>query len=255
MFFIISKILHFFLVPLNWIIVLLIISLFVSPRNAKRLIISSLILLYVYTTDFVLNILFKQIEYPLVWFKDLPNDYDAAIVLGGMAAAGKKPDDRTHFPGSPDRLLHAIQLYKLGKVKRIILSGGSGEIIGKKIPEAEYLKNVLLLCEVPDSAIFIENESRNTHENALFSKKLIQDQIKNASPKLLLITSAWHMKRSMGCFEKERLNVTAFPVDSQLPEKNLYLSSFIPNQWNPGRWQILIHEYFGFISYSLSGYL
>ncbi len=255
MFFLISKILHFLLVPLNWIIVMLLISIFISPRKSKCLIIISLVLLYVYTTDFALNYLFKKIEYPMVWFKNIPDNYDAAIVLGGMAAAGKKPDDRTHFPGSPDRLLHAMQLYKLGKVKKIILSGGSGEILGKKIPEAEYLKNVLLLCDVPDSIIYVENGSRNTHENALLTKELVHSKLKNPQPKLLLITSAWHMKRSIGCFKKEGMDVTAFAVDSQLPDERVYISSFIPNQWNPGRWQIIIHEYFGLLSYKLSGYI
>ena len=254
MFFALSKILYFLLIPLNWIIVLLFLALYLRKQR-KALIILSSILLYLYSSAFILNFLFQRWEYPPIWYKDISANYDAAIVLGGMAAPGKKPDDRTHFPGSPDRLLHAMQLYKLGKVKKIIISGGSGEISGKKITEAEYLKNVLLLCNVNSGDILFENQSRNTYENAVFTNDLIKINIANKSPKFLLITSAWHMKRSMGCYSKKGIDVTAFSVDSQIPESANVFINLLPNPVNISRWQILIHEYFGYVSYKISGYL
>ena len=75
------------------------------------------------------------------------------------------------------------------------------------------------------------------------------------NPKFLLVTSAWHMKRSMGCYSKAKINVTAFAVDSQVGQKYFHIDRFMPNPNNFGKWQILIHEVFGFITYKASGYL
>ncbi|MGB4399127.1 MAG: YdcF family protein, partial [Daejeonella sp.] len=108
--------------------------------------------------------------------------------------------DRVFFGKGADRVVHAIQLYKAGKIKRIIISGGSGALVGKKVPEAEHLKKVFLFSGVPDSVLYIESESRNTVENARFSKRLIDSL--QLQPKFLLVTSAFHMPRAMGCFQK-----------------------------------------------------
>jgi len=211
-------------------------------------------LFYLYTTDFILNPFLSWWEVPMVWYKDLPNDYEAAIVLGGMSAPGKMPNDRTHFPGTPDRLLHAMQLYKLGKVKKIVISGGSGELVGKRIPEAEYLKRVLLLCEVNDKNIIIDDRSRNTHENATISLEIAKKYFKSDS-KFLLVTSAWHMRRAVACYEKVGMNVTGFSVDSMAKEPTLSIYSFIPNLGVPGRWHAIIHELLGYLSYRIFGYV
>jgi uncharacterized SAM-binding protein YcdF (DUF218 family) len=255
MFFLVSKILSFLTIPLNWVFGLLGYSLLAKTKHARLLQFTSLLLLYFFSIELVLNPLFKVWEYPMVWYKDVPAEqYDAAIVLGGVCAPGKKPDDRTHFPGSPDRLMHALQLYKLGKVKKIIITGGSGELIGKKTPEATYLVNVLGLCEVNPADILVENKSKNTRENAAFTKTMLEKEF-GVGRKHLLVTSAYHMRRSIACFQKADMNVTPFSVDSLATETDNILSHLLPNQWAMGKWGILIHEIIGYVSYWLMGYI
>ncbi len=254
MFFILSKILHFLLVPFYWLHGTLLASLFVSPKKKRVLLISSICILYVYTTEIILNPLLLWWESPLVWYKDVEEGYDAAIVLGGMASSGKLPDDRTHFAGSSDRLMHAMQLYKLGKAKKIILSGGSGDIFGKKIPEAEYLKKVLLLCGVKEEDILYEDKSRNTRENAT-NTAILAEKYFAPGAKFLLVTSAWHMPRAVACYEKVGLKVKAFPVDSQAKGAIISPDYFFPGVLAPCKWYIILHELMGYVVYKVSGYI
>ena len=240
--------------PVSWLLALFIAALFAPVKYKKRTLLAGIIGLYFYCTDVLLHPLFKRWEYPMVWYKDIAPTYDAAIVLGGMAAPGKLPDDRTHFPGSPDRLMHALQLYKLGKVKKIIISGGSGELTGKRIPEAQYLANVLLLCHMDTSDILFESQSRNTRENALYSKALIDAHFPKDA-KFLLVTSGFHMRRSIGCFQKVGIPVKAFPVNSFSQESGPFVGRLLPDPWIPGKWQIFIHEFVGYLTYLLAGYI
>ncbi len=254
MFFILSKILHYLLMPLYWVFGLFITSFFAPQKRKKALLISGLLILYLYSTDFLLYPIYRLWEYPPIWYKQISNDYEAAIVLGGMASPGKLPDDRVHFGSTPDRITHAMQLYKLGKVKKIIITGGSGEMMGKKIPEAEYLKQFLIQCEVKEADILYENKSRNTRENALYSLELINKNFDKDS-KFILVTSGWHMRRSVACFEKVGMHVLPFSVEPQSYENNFSFNNFIPNPWSPARWYTLMHEVFGYITYKMAGYL
>lgn len=237
-----------------WIAAFFIGSLFASKKYKRKLAISGGILLYIYFTDFLSAPIYRAWEYPMVWYRDVPAHFEAAIVLGGVSAPGKKPDDRTHFPGSPDRLMHALQLYKLGKVKKIIISGGSGNLVGKQVSEAHYLVNVLKLCGVDAVDILFDARSRNTRENALYSKEIISSNFKPSS-QFLLVTSSYHMKRSVACFKKVGINVTAFPVDSRVNDESSFISGLVPNPVAPLNWDILIHELFGYASYRVAGYL
>lgn len=253
MFFILSKLFHFLILPINWVFGLLIAAVFAKEKR-KGLLIAALTVMYIYTTDFVIGPIFWVWEVPAVWHKELPNDFDAVIVLGGISAPGKLPDDRVHFPGSPDRLLHAMQLYKLGKAKKIILSGGSGELVGKRIPEAAFLQRELVLCGVDSNDVIIESASKNTRENALFSAKVAAAQFRPEA-KFILVTSAYHMRRSLGCFRKVGLQVTGFSTNADTSEEGLQWAHFVPNPISPLRWHALIHEWVGYVSYKANGYL
>ena len=254
MFFILSKIVSILLTPYFWVFIVLICSFFVSIKYRKTAFILGLGLLYLFSVELFVYPLFKYWEVPPIWYKEVPADYEVAIVLGGMASPGKLPDDRTHFANSPDRLFHAMQLYKLGKVKKILLTGGSGEMTGKRIPEAKFLKNELMLCGVDSVDILIDNESKNTRENALFTKELLNKHFsKNA--KCILVTSGYHMRRSVACFEKVGIEVLPFSVDSQISDDVPILSFLSPSPHTIIKWHVIMHEFFGFVSYKLAGYI
>src|SRR5690606_14661246 len=159
----------------------------------------------------------------------------------------KVSGDRVYFQKGADRLLHTVQLYKLGKIKNILITGGSGLVIGRQTAaEADQLKSVFLYCGIPEKDILIENQSRNTRENALFTRRTI-DSLRLPG-KFLMITSAFHMRRAEGCFKKVDLDVDIFPVDYYTKKRkftpNILL---IPSEGAMGKWATLIHEVTGYL--------
>ncbi len=187
--------------------------------------------------------------------EQITEPYDIAIVLGGFSSSNAYPRDRIHFQKGADRLTNALELYFQGKVKKIMLSGSSSNIIGERVSESERVKTTLKKLGFPMENLITEERSRNTRENAEFSKKTIEDLFE-ADPKVLLVTSSFHMPRALGCFKKEGLEVTPFATD-------LYSFDFSwsPNSWlipNSGalvKWNILLKEWMGIFAYKIAGYI
>jgi uncharacterized SAM-binding protein YcdF (DUF218 family) len=115
------------------------------------------------------------------------------------------------------------------------------------------IKNYLTGIDIPAKDIITEKKSRNTHENAYYTAKLLQNY-KYTKP--LLITSAIHIKRAEACFKKTGLNCDTFPVDyySGDMQYNLF-DFFIPSVQALFYWNLYIHEIIGIISYKISGYI
>ena len=253
MFFILSKVLDFLLAPLLWVILILLCAFFSKNLRRKRKIyIIGLLLLLFFSNRYFVNEAFIAWEDTPVQISDL-EIYETAIVLTGITNSRNGITDRVFFGKGADRLLHAVQLYRLGKINRILISGGSGNLIRKSVPEAIQLKKVFLNCGVPEADIILEERSRNTIESARYSKKL-SDSLK-IGQKFLLITSAFHIPRSFGCFEKEGLIVQAYPVDFYSHDRNYDLETIlVPTAGALEKWGILIHEIVGYIVYKFMGY-
>jgi uncharacterized SAM-binding protein YcdF (DUF218 family) len=254
MFFIISKLLAFIIAPVVWVTGLLIWTLLTKDAQQKRkLLIITFAVFYFFSNSFILDEFFRPYETPAVKEADLPGTYDAGIVLGGMIAYDHELV-RIQFDRSVDRLMQAITLYKDGKIRKIFLSGGSGSILEKDVLESYLLKDYLLKLGIPDSAIIVEGHSKNTRENALFSKPLLDSLNKNG--RYLLITSAFHMPRALRCFKKVGINVTAFSVDRYSgPRKFIFDHAFIPATDAMDGWNVLFHEWIGLITYKIAGYI
>lgn len=254
MFFIISKLLAFIIAPVVWITALLIWSLLTKDarKKQKRLIIT-FIVFYFFSNSFILDEFMRPYETPAVSENSLQGTYDAGIVLGGMIAYDPTLI-RPQFSRAVDRLMQAVVLYKDGKIRKIFLSGGSGSILEKDVLEAQILKNYLLKLGIPDSSILTESHSKNTRENALFSKPILDSFNKNG--RFLLITSAMHMPRAKRCFEKVGIHVTPFSVDRYSgPRKFVFDHVFIPTTGALDGWNVLLHEWLGLLTYKISGYI
>ncbi|RNI29110.1 YdcF family protein [Rufibacter latericius] len=141
----------------------------------------------------------------------------------------------------------------MGKLKKIIVSGGSGALKDVERTEASNLQQTALYAGVPATDLLLEERSRNTRENATFTQELLSQnpQLKN----LVLITSAFHMRRAKGCFEKVGLKTDTFPVDFQTHDRSFHLDDLlIPSAEALYDWARLIHEWVGYITYKLLGY-
>ncbi|WP_192820476.1 YdcF family protein [Rufibacter sp. LB8] len=253
MFFVLSKLLQYLVMPLLWVLALLVFGL-ISRNKAKsrKAFLMATGLLLFFSNTLISNEVWLAWEPKPVLMKDVAL-YDAAIVLTGVTRHEKSPHDRTHYSEGSERILDAIQLYKLGKIKKIIITGGSGSLVSVANTEAQDLRQTALYAGVPTADILLEEKSRNTRENAQFTKELLQ-----AHPelkKLLLITSAFHMRRAQGCFTKANVAFDAFPADFQTQDRRYTLDDvLIPNVDALKNWSKILHEWLGFVTYKLLGY-
>jgi uncharacterized SAM-binding protein YcdF (DUF218 family) len=134
---------------------------------------------------------------------------DGIIVLGGAIR-----DDESGARGQivfaeGERAVEAAILAKRYPNARVIFTGGNGSLLAASSIEAQEARKLLIELGVDRSRITLEQASRNTDENARFTAALVRPQPQQL---WLLVTSAFHMPRSMGLFEKAGFNVTAFPV-------------------------------------------
>lgn len=256
MFFILSKIFAFCIKPIVWILAAFLLSFFLKNEKSKRsFFITGLILLILLTNGAIFQGVVLWWEPEPVSIKDLEKKYDFVILLGGYSdfqTAMGKTEFQLGLKGG-NRLITALNLYKKDIGTKIILTGGSGKLFGDKYGEAEYVAPFLKTLGLPDSAIIIENTSRNTWENAVFSKQIVDSLQKNAT--CLLVTSALHMPRSKACFDKAGLATTIYPTDyySQKHD-NLLKLFFEPSSSKLYAWEALLHEWIGVITYKIKGY-
>lgn len=179
--------------------------------------------------------------------------YDVAVILTGVTAFREDIPDRIHTHKGADRFLHPLQLYRMGKIDKFLIAGGSGRVLAGAVAEAEQIERVLLLANVPKEDILIEGNSRNTRENAKNTAKLVEQhpEWKN----LLLVTSAFHMRRSAACFQKAGVKASAFSTDFNASERRFTPDeTIIPSVSAFSGWHLLIHEVTGFIVYKVLGY-
>jgi len=253
MFFILSKLLQYLAMPLLWIVALLLFALFSKNEAKKRkaLLLGVLLLLF-FSNPFMSNEVWLAWE-PEPALMASVGTYDAGIVLSGVTEVNKSPHDRVHYGEGPERILEAIQLYKMGKIRKIVISGGSGALKRVARTEAENLQQTALYAGVPQKDILLEEKSRNTRENALNTKQVLSHH--PDLDKLLLIPSAFHMRRAKGCFDRVGLAVFPFPADFHTHDRSFHLDDLlIPSADALRYWTHLIHEWVGWLVYKILGY-
>lgn len=254
MFFTLSKVLNFLTNPLVFVFGLLITSLLVKKaRLKKRFFWIAFSLLIFFSNDFISNEVMHAWEGDPTPYTSIDTVYDWGIVLTGVTANDRYPADRVYFHHGADRVLHAVQLYKMGIVRKILISGGSGALVIKNRPEADEIMDVMIMAGVPVTDIVVERASRNTHESAVNAKTILSNQ---PGDKYLLITSGFHMRRSIGCFKKAGLEVEAFRADFYTHPR--YWTPdvlFVPRADALGLWQKMFKEWVGIVAYGAAGYI
>ncbi|WP_457269521.1 YdcF family protein [Pedobacter sp. UYEF25] len=169
--------------------------------------------------------------------------YDVGIVLGGFSGINSR-NKSIAFNGSGDRLIQAIKLYKNGIIGKILIASGNANLMDNKIKEADLASAYLKEIGIPDSAIMVDNSSRNTLENAKNSATLISKRGKNLT--ILVITSAWHIPRSKIIFDKVFEKKLIYYPCNFLGKTSLDLSDFIvPSAEALSIWPMLFKEWFG----------
>lgn len=255
MFFIISKALFFLINPFIWILTSFFLFLLSkNPTWKKRAKITLIFCLLFFSNTFIF------LEFERLWeVHGTPiskvKTYDVGIVLGGMFEYNMDLKELSARRGT-DRIWQALNLYKKGKIKKILISGGSGYVTDRGLDESKQLKKVLVNWEIPEKDIIIESKSKNTYENAVESKKVLIRSYPHIK-KCLLITSGQHMRRARAIFKKQGLKCDTFSTDLYTgPKRHYYWDQFIvPEAETLYNWNGLIKEWIGYLVYDIKGYL
>jgi uncharacterized SAM-binding protein YcdF (DUF218 family) len=211
-----SKILPLLVLPVGFVIMLLILALllvlFGKRKTGAMLIFIALGTLWLASTRVVAENLYLGLaeRFPAVSLNDIPAS-KCAVLLGGSVDAPMPPRINTELYDSIDRVYKAAELYRARKAQRVIVTAGNQPWLETHRVEAELIRDLLLDWGVPAYAILLEDKSRNTRENAFFSKEII-DRYDCGQP--LLVTSIAHMPRAVATFEKLGINV--FPVSTDV---------------------------------------
>jgi uncharacterized SAM-binding protein YcdF (DUF218 family) len=243
MFFIFSKVLSFLMNLLLWVFAILLIALFSKNVKRKRkFLLTGILLLYIFSNSLLINFVswcwdVREINVPA------NKKYSCAIVLGGFSSDDGNGDG--FFNWAADRFIQGVRLQKTGKVSHLLVSGGNGLLIPSGFKEADWTREQLKEMQVPDSCILTESKSRNTIENATFSKELLQKQ-KLKGP-YLLVTSAFHMRRSMMIFKKQGIDVVAYPCNFTTRRFSVSFDNFLPNAGALAGWGTYIKEVIGYV--------
>lgn len=258
MFFYLSKILDFLISPITWIVILLAIAVFTKKLQLKRkTMIASFICILFFSNPLLLALFENLIPNCENVVSDTEKKhFDTGIILGGMLSYDVSRD-RILFNSNVNRMTQTVELYKKGIIKHIFITGGSGSILYPEKREASLLKNYLIqYFQIPEKDIEIENKSNNTHENALYSKKILANLGWNKH-KLLLITSSLHQYRAQACFTKQNLKTYIYTSKSKKHslERVLPKNLFLPQAEILLEWNNFLHELIGVITYKIAGYI
>ena len=135
---------------------------------------------------------------------------EVGIVLGGAVQAPVPPRVEPELGEAADRVWHAAQLYRSGHIKKIVVVGGNLPWSRAAVPEAELIRSLLIGLGVPATSILIGSTSRNTFENAIEARSIMQGRPFESA---LLITSAAHMPRALATFRQAGIPIEPAPCD------------------------------------------
>jgi uncharacterized SAM-binding protein YcdF (DUF218 family) len=246
--FILKKILTSMLLPLGFVIILLTLSALFMRKRLGACVVILAALIYVLSISPTAALFMRPLEdaYKPASLAEV-NTCDAYVVLGGGITENVPDIDGKGALGAYalPRVVTAYRLYMRAK-KPIIFSGGK---IFNREPEAEIAKRLLISLGVPPHHIITEEKSIDTYENAQYVKEIAD---KNQFKKIVLITSAFHMKRSYLLFNKRFQEIVPYPADYQISRGSYDVLNFLPNSWSLGLVEIAAKEYLGILFYKLT---
>jgi uncharacterized SAM-binding protein YcdF (DUF218 family) len=255
LFFVLSKTIGIMLLPTNFLIGLGLVGVLLLAtrlaRLGRKLMIASIVGLAI----FALSPLGSWVLYPLEQrfppWDPARGAPDGMVVLGGSI----DPDlSVAHgvavVRGAPDRVIAAATLARRYPKARIIFTGGSANLISKDAKEADYAIEVFENLGISGDRVEIDRRARNTQENAEFSLKVAAPK---SGERWLLITSAYHMPRSVGLFRKAGFAVEPYPVDWRVGARSDLVSFRAFANDGLGSVDTGVREWVGLLAYWITG--
>ena len=250
MFFYLSKISTVLVDPLFILLLFLFVLSSKIKHNSviKRTVLTGLLLFSILSTNYVADKIFNLLE-QAVPQTEINNSYDAVVVLAGMVNLNRSQLGKIEFSAAVDRILKGIELVRSGRVQKMIISGGTGLLMNQTKSEVVLLATFAIQQGVPEDRIIVDALSKNTYENALQTKKLVRyHKLKS----LILVTSAFHMYRSVGVFTKIGLKVKPLPVDYRQKRTLSDFRNYLPTSSGVRTLSRAVREIVGIIIYGIT---
>lgn len=272
--FVVSKLLMFVTQPLAWVVLLLLAGLLLlrsglrlanqqqhpntqnkTPSQAAwglRFVGLALLVLLVQGWEILPDAGIRRLENtypPQATPPDLKN-FAGIVVLGGALDSASVWEGRTQpaLNGAAERMVAPLPLMQQHLHLRLLFTGGEGQLLAQGLTEAQRAGIFYQAMGLAPERLIFEDRSRNTFENAVLSAAIAGVEIKKP---WLLVTSAWHMPRSMATFEKAGWNVTPYPVDFRTGQRTPWTDYSLSD--GASRWQLLLHEWLGLWVYQRTG--
>jgi uncharacterized SAM-binding protein YcdF (DUF218 family) len=255
MFFFLSKIFRFFALPSNILIAIGVVGLILLctrfTRLASWLVVTSLVLIALCGLSPLGNALIVPLEQRFPPWDASRGPPDGIVVLGGAIA----PDvsiarGAVALNEAAERITVTAELARRYPDARIIFSGGSNALFANEAVEAPIAVQELEALGIPHERIIAEEQSRNTIENAVFSRLIAQPK---PGERWLLVTSAYHMPRAIAAFRAAGFPVEAYPVDWRTRGPIDAMLPFASLGDGLRRTDTAVHEWVGLLIYRLSG--
>jgi uncharacterized SAM-binding protein YcdF (DUF218 family) len=255
LFFVLSKTIGIMALPTNFLIglgglgALLLATRFASL--GRKLLIAAIVLLAICGFSPLGNWLLYPLEQRFPPWDAARGAPDGIVVLGGSIDADRSAAHNVAVVGgAADRIIAAAALARRYPHARVIFSGGSANLISNDAKEADYAAALFESLGVSRDRLIMERLSRNTLENAEFSKAIVAPK---SGERWLLVTSAYHMPRSVGLFRKAGFAVEPYPVDWRVGEREDLKSFRIYSADGLGSVDLGFREWLGLAVYRISG--
>jgi uncharacterized SAM-binding protein YcdF (DUF218 family) len=263
--FFLSKFLPMFFFPLGTTCVLIAVSLVAQIRKRSRMAIAAnlaaLAVLCLTGNRAVSHLLLRPLETRDIPAGPLPQA-DAIVVLGGVTGPAVPPQPTIHLWGGADRLTYGAELYRAHKAPLVVVSGGAVPWSQGRPPESTEMSEIMQMLGVPHSAILEEPASRNSHENAAYTSRLL---LARGLRRVLLVTSAITMPRALAAFQHEGIDAIAAPTDftpdsggdsgTGMSRLEVDALNLLPDPENLSESSAALHEYLGLALYRLAGWI
>lgn len=252
-FFSLSKVFGFFALPSNFIVLIGIVGVVLLLTRRKRLgqglLIVSLLMLATAGWSPLGNLLISGLEDRFPPWDVSRGAPDGIVVLGGAISPDlSKERGSIALNESAERMTIVAELARRYPAARIAFTGGNGNLKGGPA-EANFVLPLFESFGIARERVTLEAQSRNTAENARFTKDVVQPK---AGERWLLVTSAYHMPRAMGLFRAAGFNVEAYPVDWRTGEDDV-TASFSSLSAGLARTDAALREWVGLVAYWATG--
>jgi uncharacterized SAM-binding protein YcdF (DUF218 family) len=255
MFFVLSKTIGFLAFPSNLLIVAALLGVVLMAtrfvRCGRRLVVAAVLLLPVAGWSPLGNALILPLEQRFPAWTSADGPPTGIIALGGAIIPTVSSERGTvELNETAERVTVMAALARRFPDARIVFVGGDASLVGHALSEAVLARPLLESFGIAAQRIETEEASRNTYENAAFAKRLIQPK---PGERWLLVTSAYHMPRAVGCFRSVGFPVEPYPVDWRTGSSADLFKSFQAAAGGLARVDVAIREWVGLAAYWLTG--